>query len=251
MAFGLAAIDWQAPWLAPYAARGKPLAQRACTIGSVALALNADDATVGPSLPVRFVSQALLPAGIAYESYIFDTQQCPTRDGLHDFFNGLIWHHLPATKTLLNRWQAQAIAQDGIGAARGPLRDALTLFDENLALLACPDSLWDALVQRDWTTLFVTQRALWQASRVLVFGHALLEKLVSPRKGMCAHVLRVPDVFDTPAQLDAQLPILLTPETLQSKPYQPLPVLAIPGWCSANTNPDFYDDPIVFRPVRR
>jgi hypothetical protein len=30
-----------------------------------------------------------LPAGEAYESYIFNSKQCPTREGLHDFFNGI------------------------------------------------------------------------------------------------------------------------------------------------------------------
>jgi hypothetical protein len=37
--------------------------------------------------------------------------------------------------------------------------------------------------------LFVTQRELWAEARLLLFGHALLEKLVTPRKPITAHVL--------------------------------------------------------------
>ena len=40
------------------------------------------------------------------------------------------------------------------------MRDGLTLFDENGALLQAPQPLWQALRQRDWPALFT-------------FGHAL------------------------------------------------------------------------------
>jgi hypothetical protein len=49
-------------------------------------------------------------------------------------------------------------------------------------VLDAPPALWEALVARDWHALFVTRRALWSEARLLVFGHALLEKLVTPRK---------------------------------------------------------------------
>ena len=255
MAFGIETIDWQAPWLRPYCTLGQALAQQVGLGQSVAQALNhrspgyrGDGQDAGASaLPVHFVSQSLLPADQAYEWFIHQTGQCPTRDGLHDFFNGLVWHHLPRTKRLLNRMQADAIGAQGIGAVRGPLRDALTLFDENAALLACPDALWQALQERQWETLFVTHRDLWKKARIVVFGHALLEKLVHPRKGMCAHVLRVPRPFDDLAQLDDQLEGLLTPQGLQTKPFQPLPVLGVPGWSADNADPAFYQDSAVFR----
>lgn len=51
---------------------------------------------------IHFVPQPALPSGEAYEAYIFRTRQVPTRDGLHDFFNGLCWLQFPATKTWLN-----------------------------------------------------------------------------------------------------------------------------------------------------
>ena len=244
MAFGLELIHWQAPWLAPFAAVGEPLAERVAQGGSVAQALN------GQGAPVQFVPQAQLPPGMAYEAYIYAQGQVPTRDGLHDFFNGLVWLHLPRTKRLLNQWQARDIAEHGVGQRRGALRDALTLFDENVALLACPDALWQALVQHRWQEVFGTLRPLWHRAQLLLFGHALMEKLVEPRKGMCAHVLRLPRSFSGFADLDEQLCACLSPHMLAAKPYQPLPVLGVPGWWPANETPAFYDDAQVFRPLR-
>ena len=243
MAHGLEHIAWAAPWLAPYRGIGAPLVQAVGTGRSSAEVL---DAAGGP---VRFVPQEMLPAGMAYEPFIFEAGQVPTREGLHDFFNGLIWLHFPQTKRRLNALQAAAIAADGIGPVRGPLRDALTLFDENAALLQAPDALWEALCARDWRRLFVEQRSLWQQARVTLFGHALIEKLVQPRKDITAHVYRVPlDV--APASLDAWLAGELAPERLARKPFQPLPVLGVPGWWPANEAPAFYDDAQVFRPRR-
>ncbi|MEJ7686990.1 MAG: DUF3025 domain-containing protein [Variovorax sp.] len=55
-------------------------------------------------------------------------------------------------------------------------RGALTLFNENGAVLDAPPAPWDALTARDWQRLFVSARALWCEARLLVSGHALLEK---------------------------------------------------------------------------
>ena len=98
---GLESIDWAAPWLAPYRELGQKLASEVATGSSCADVLNTQMTS-----PVRFVPQSALPAGTAYEQFIFDTQQVPTRDGLHDFFNGLSWLHFPATKARLNQLQA-------------------------------------------------------------------------------------------------------------------------------------------------
>src|SRR5690606_3794161 len=85
----------------------------------------------GASRPLRFVPQGELPEGVAYESHIFETGCVPTRGNLHDFFNGLIWLRFPRTKQRLNQLQGAEIAAAGVGAVRGRVRDALTLFDEN------------------------------------------------------------------------------------------------------------------------
>jgi len=235
-------IDWDAPWLEPWSVRGRALAGRLCDGVPVCQALNADAAA-----PVRFVSQALLPPGMAYEQFIFDTGQVPTRENLHDFFNGLVWLHLPQAKRRMNQLQAQAIAAQGVGAVRGPLRDALTLFDENGALLDAPAPLWQALHARDWQRLFVDLRPLWVHARLLLVGHALMEKLVFPRKGITAHVYQAPLAIETIAQTDAWLAAELQPGRWAQKPFVPLPLMGIPGWCHGNDAVSFYDDLSVFR----
>lgn len=243
MAHGLELIDWTAPWLAPYRASGEPLA-RQVHAGQPCWAVLGDAAA-----PVRFVPQAALPDGMAYEQFIFATGQVPTRDGLHDFFNGLIWRHFPQTKRRLNELQAAQIAADGVRAARGAVRDAITVFDENAALLQAPPALWAALRAHDWPRLFLAGRALWAQSRLTLFGHALLEKLVQPRKPITAHVYPVPQEVPADA-LDAWLAGDASAQRLASKPFTPLPVLGVPGWWPANEVPAFYADTQVFRPAR-
>lgn len=243
MAYGLELISWDVPWLVPYRTSGEPLAQQINAGYGCAETLDA------AGVPVRFVPQAELPTDMAYEQFIFEQQRVPTRDGLHDFFNGLVWLHFPQTKRRLNQLQAEQIAADGIQPVRGPLRDALTVFDENAALLQVPDALWDALAARDWPQLFITLRPMWMQTRLTLFGHALLEKLVRPRKAITAHVYRVPlDV--APTALDAWLAQDLHDEQLVSKPFVPLPVLGVPGWWSKQDTA-FYADAQVFRPLRR
>jgi hypothetical protein len=200
-----------------------------------------------------FVPQTDLPEGIAYEHHIFTTGCVPTRDNLHDFFNGLVWLRFPLTKRRLNQLQAEQIALAGIASVRGPVRDALTLFDENAALLQAPDAIWQALLARDWQRLFGELRPRWAEARLMLFGHALLEKLVTPYKSITAHVYCAPvplTLGDDLAQWDAWLADRLTASELASKPFTPLPVLGVPGWWSANEDPAFYQDTTVFRPAR-
>ena len=243
MAPGLNGIDWRAPWLAPLKTQGESVAKRACEGLPLHEALNRCAAS-----PVRFVPQADLPEGEPYEGYIFACRQCPTRDNLHDFFNGLCWLHFPETKTRLNALQAAEIARTGIQPLRGPVRDALTVFDENAAFLQAPPAVWQALRERAWTRLFVDLRAEWAKARLVLFGHALLEKLVSPYKGITAHVYLGQPPMDSLASLDAWVARDLTPEKLATKPFTPLPVLGVPGWWPNNASPGFYADPQVFRP---
>jgi hypothetical protein len=197
---------------------------------------------------VRFVPHSELPAGVAYEQYIFESGCVPTRDGLHDFFNGLCWLRFPRTKQRLNQLQAAQIAHSGIQPVRGPARDGLTVFDENAAFLQAPDPLWEALAAKDWHALFVDLRPLWRQARLLLFGHALLEKLVFPRKPITAHVFRAQPATESIADLDAWVAADLSAEKLALKPFAHLPVLGVPGWWPANEAPAFYADTSVFRP---
>ena len=212
---------------------------------STADALNA----VGQA-PVHFVAQSALPDGLAYEQFIFDTGTVPTRDNLHDFFNGLCWMRFPQTKKKLNQLQATEIAQAGVQKVRGPVRDALTLFDENAAFFSAPQPLWDALIARDWKRLFIDLRPHWSEAHLVLFGHALLEKLVCPRKPITAHIYRAQPTMNSIAELDQWVASDLNADKLSGKPFTPLPVLGVPGWWSENENFSFYDDSVVFRPRR-
>ena len=244
VAEALARIDWSRPWLAPLREQGEALAGQAAVYG-IAAALDAMVSDIDLSAAsLRFVPQAELPAGEAYESFIARTACVPTRENLHDFFNGLMWLSFPALKRRLNELQAEQLSRRGATGPRGPVRDALTLFDENAALLQAPGALVDALRRRDWQTLFVTRRVAWSQVRPQLFGHALLEKLTQPRKPICAHVWIVPE------HVDAQefLVEMLTPDWLADNSPLPLPVLGVPGWWPANHAALFYDDPAVFRP---
>jgi len=213
-----------------------------------------------PARPLRFVAQTELPAGAAYEAHIAAHGAVPTRANLHDFFNAAIWFSFPAIKAALNAQQARQIALYGVQPTRGGVRDALTLFDENAVIFACADgSLAEALRGFDWHTLFAARRGDWgQLCEVRPFGHALLEKLVTPYKAITAHAWVVdvpPAYFDWPvsqrcAHLDRvvadQVASVQTP-----RDFAPLPVLGIPGWWAANAEPSFYADPQVFRSRRR
>lgn len=243
MAYGLEVIDWSAPWLEPWRQAGQPLAVQTDAGRSCVAALNA----AVPPAPVRFVPQAALPAGEAYEAFIFRTGQVPTRDGLHDFFNGLCWLQFPQTKRRLNQLQAAQIAASGIQPVRGPTRDAITVFDENAAFFQGPDALWEALVAKDWQRVFVTLRPQWVQVQLLLFGHALLEKLVAPRKPITAHVYRAQAASNSIADLDAWMAADLSADKLAGKPFAHLPVLGVPGWWPQNGDPAFYQDPGVFR----
>jgi hypothetical protein len=161
----------------------------------------------------------------------------------------------PHTKQQLNRLQAQAIQKEGVTAQRGALRDALTLFDENAALLCAPVVLWHAMYAQDWQALFVTHRESWKDAHLTLFGHALLEKLLKPYKSITTHVLCVPVPVDIQAAGDGALDVWLSQQIhaneMERKPFLPLPLLGVPGWWAPNEEVDFYQDPKVFRPQKK
>ncbi|WP_009523003.1 DUF3025 domain-containing protein [Imbroritus primus] len=250
----LADIDWSRPWLAPYRTIGEPLAEAVRSGATLTTLLSAEADCRGlvnaVGRRVHFIAQSELPKGVAYETHIHATGGVPTRDNLHDFFNALIWLHFPQTKARLNAVQAEQIALHG-QQVRGAVRDAATLFDENAALVMSADAELHADLRAfSWRRLFVTRRAAWADCRVLIFGHALLEKLVSPYRGITAHAW-LTDGPAAPRWPDADLAGALAATPLASRMLTPLPVLGIPGWWSGNSDPAFYADATVFRPGRR
>jgi Protein of unknown function (DUF3025) len=266
----LARIDWSRPWLEPFRAYGmrwQRVVEKEGTDAWLA-AMTRDAADVGlrtaAGAPLTFVAQRELPEGTPYEAHIAATGCVPTRGNLHDFFNAASWFVFPRTKIASTARGMAEVAhhQADPPGARGPVRDALTHFDENGAIFATHDAaLADALRGFDWPTLFVSRRAAWPAQcAVVLFGHALIEKLVAPYKACTAHawICEVErDFFAAePAVqrewLDARLAIwLAAPERLTIGRFSPLPVLGVPGWWGENDEPSFYADESVFRRGRR
>lgn len=261
----LSQIDWSRPWYDAV----RPAFEGLGLDGDDFLdAFNRNAAALGlrnhTGLPLRFVPQSVLPEGTAYEEFIGATGQVPTRDNLHDFFNGLVWQTFPLIKRQLNALQAAQIAQAGIGKSRGPARDAATIFDENAALLVVREgpsgrALVDELRAHGWFSALYEKRAVFKSDvRIWLFGHALMEKLVAPRKAITAHtrvIFAGDDVLALApeaqrAWLDAHVADELARAGLSTAGFTPLPVLGVPGWWPGQDQ-DFYLDTTVFRPKRQ
>lgn len=265
---------WSAPWFAPYRplldeVGGDALAGRwpACVERLNARA-RARGLRNGNGRPLRFGAPDAAGAR-AYEAHIWSTGEVPTRigdaGGWHDLFNALVWLAFPRVKSRLNALQAARIAADGVGARRGALRDAATLFDENGLLLFTDDAALAADLRAfDWQGLFVRGRQRFlEHARVVVFGHALLDKLRVPYKAVCGHAWVMPrpaagagaadgaDGTGWAEAADQAVAAALGADALRSQAFSPLPVLGIPGWWAGNEAAGFYEDPSVFRPGRR
>lgn len=256
-------VDWQRPWLAPYQARAAEIL--AATDWRAALSDAA--AVIGlrnhVGLPIHFVPQSDLPPGMAYEAFIGKTGAVPTRANLHDLFNALVWLTFPRIKVQLNRLQSAEIARASLASVvsdrRGKLRDGATIFDENAALFvtALP-SLTSQLQAHEWQTIFLQQRTgFLQSAEVCLFGHALMEKLVSPYKAITAHAwtISVDQAFfvKSPEARRAILDELVAAEIadgLATSDFSHLPILGVPDWWPEQDEA-FYADVSVFRPKRR
>lgn len=224
-----------------------------------------------------FVSQDALPEDEGYEHFIATTGNIPTRENLHDLFNGSIWLTFPKTKALLNYYHmceiAERIDKEGIGESRGRIRDTITVFDENGAILVTSEpTIGNALIDFDWQASLVTTRNSWDhpckprddaQAAVYIFGHALLEQLIQPRKPLCAHsvVINVmPEFFtlslpERMAYIDGKLAEymdqLLSQAEVTPRKLSPLPILGVPYFWPENADPEFYNDSRVFRSGRR
>ena len=259
-------IDWTRPWYNSV----RPAFERTSTgikNGDWIAAFNAGAAALGlrkaAGQALRFVPQEALPEGQAYEEFIGATGCVPTRDNLHDFFNALVWLTFPRIKQQLNALQSAQIALAGVGKSRGPARDAATIFDENSAMLVVRDSLDGgalvaALRGHRWQEVFCQRReGFGPDADIWLFGHALMEKLVAPRKPITAHtrvVIAGDDYFALApdarcAWIDDQVAAALASEPLSTAGFTPLPVLGVPGWWPQQ-DAAFYADASVFRPKR-
>ncbi|MBT0962502.1 DUF3025 domain-containing protein [Denitromonas iodatirespirans] len=232
------------------------------------VALNRLVAEAAPALKspsgeaLRFVA----PDGIGadYEQAVFDGGLVATRtDNWHDYFNALVWAVFPRTKAALNVRHMQEIALSGAtrSRGRGPVRDALTQFDEcGLLVIGTDASLLAALAGHDWRSAFWDARARLKATtRFLMFGHASYDQMRTPFNGLCAKALyvSVPEsVLHMPltgqlAWADAWLATEVAERGLLSatRDLSALPLLGIPGVVRENAVADFYHDASHFRPL--
>ena len=118
----------------------------------------------------------------------------------------------------------------------------------------------------------MTPRAKWDSPKqlnrdaetaVYIFGHALLEQLIYPRKPLCAHSIIIhvtPEFFtlslaermnDLDEKVADYMGLLLSNDDVTPRQLAPLPILGVPHFWTENADADFYEDSYVFRSGRR
>lgn len=234
----------------------------------------------GPDLPSCSRLNALLPDGLksaggqtirfvashqladdSYERRIYTTGQVSTRpDSWHDLFNALVWMRYPRIKTAMNQLHFAAGGNQKKGG-RGPLRDALTLFDEcGVIVFSDRQDILEALAERTWSNAFRAD-AFSTSVGLSVSGHAMLEKYLSPYKSMTAKALLVQldaEFMSLPRReildyLDREISQQMLDGKVLTRPacLSPLPLAGVPGWWAPEEQEEkrFYSDLQVFRPA--
>ena len=232
-----------------------------------ALADDAGRVVNAQGLRVRFVAPAPDSKKIqdAFEPRAFLKGEVQLRPlNWHDLFNALVWMTFPTTKAVINARHYEALSGASAGDGnRTPVRDALTLFDEDgMVVLSSDPELLELVRTFRWKELFWKRREeVIRQMRFFVFGHALYHKALDPFIGMTgkAVLLDMPSDF---AQLPLQSQIAATDRLLaarvwdrarmrQGRELSPFPVLGVPGWWLANEQEDFYENTGYFRTGRK
>ena len=216
---------------------------------------------------VRFVPPQPQNArdGLGYEARIALTGQVVTRgENWHDLLNALAWVSFPRAKAALSAAHAERLRQGGQAEARqrSPARDALTLFDEGGVVVMASDPAWFGLIRAHaWQRLFWERRMdLARDVRVIAFGHALMESMLTPYVGITARAIflpadsrliaATPDDQRTAADAFVSEAVVRAQRASSVLAQAPLPVLGIPGWHAEGERESFYDDQAYFRPLR-
>jgi hypothetical protein len=201
-----------------------------------------------------------------YEARIHLSGELQARlENWHDCFNALVWLAFPLAKAALYARHYGALLEQRAARRpnRGPVQDALTLFDEGgVIVAACDGDLLEMVRTFRWKELFWTHRErLSTRMRFLVFGHALYEKALRPFIGVTGRAILLetePGLLSAPvaslvAVLDSRLALHLSdPRRLHAtRELEVLPALGVPGWFAGNERESFYDDTDYFRPGRR
>ena len=219
------------------------------------------DVRTASALPLRLVPASA--DGEPYELRLSRRGELEFRErNWHDLFNVLSWLLFPCAKAALNARHHAEFLNTPVPGRRGPVRDALTLFDEDgVVAIAADGKLLGMIRDFQWKPLFWGRRAdVIKGMLFLPFGHALCEKALTPYQGMTGRgvLLEVDqDFFDLvpTAQLsyvDRTLAQLIADVTALrgTRDLAPLPVLGVPGWYPGNERAEYYDDRNYFRPGR-
>lgn len=200
-----------------------------------------------------------------YEARVYLRGELQVRSrNWHDLFNVLAWLAFPGAKAALNARHYEVLRSGGAArsANRGPVQDALTLFDEGGVIVATCDGELEALLRaHEWKELFWRRRAGLDARmRFHLFGHALYEKALRPFAGVTGRgiVLRTdPGLLALPigpqlADLDARVAAHIgEPRNIAgTRELAPIPILGVPGWSAENEREAYYDDTDYFRPKK-
>jgi hypothetical protein len=220
-------------------------------------------ATTQSGHAIHFTPQNMDPGAKGYEMQIFATGQVPTRPNtMHDVFNALVWLTFPATKAAINARHIAARDARNENGNRGPVQDALTLFDECGVIVVGDRPELLALIETfQWKELFWQRReAVNQHMKFFLFGHGLMAQLLDPFIGLVGKALLI---NIESAWLQANIQGLLQHVDARSRTWiaspaglsrgrdlAPLPVLGIPGWSAENNNEKYYDNTDYFRPGR-
>ena len=220
---------------------------------------------VASGRPLRLVPQVAQRgrAELRYEERIYRSGELQVRtNNWHDLFNVLVWLAFPRAKAALNARHHAALSERARRDAsnRGPVEDALTLFDEGGVIVAATSHELQGLLRaHEWKELFWRRRhAVVAEMRFYLFGHALYEKALRPftgitGRGLCFDVnqdfLRSPVAMQL-AELDDRVAAhIAAPERLAAtRDLAHVPILGVPGWCADNEAESYYDNREYFRP---
>lgn len=227
---------------------------------------NVPPAVSGGGMRLRLVAPQARGAALEdkYEARIYLRGEVELRPAnWHDLMNALVWLAFPRAKAALNARHYRALLRQRSAGVpnRGPLQDAMTLFDEGGVVVAGDAGLLQLLREFRWKELFWHNRARVESRmRFYLFGHALYEKALSPYAGITGRGILFEAGGDflgagTGAQI-AQLDAMLEKSLLDdgawntTRELAPVPVLGVPGWCPDNARAEYYDNTDYFRPGR-
>ena len=200
-----------------------------------------------------------------YERYIEEDGQIPTRDkNWHDFFNAICWLNFPNIKKTISTLHYRELIRKGFTNKefRGSQRDFLTLFDEGGSIIAINRQEkidFELLIKNhDWIKTFWQYREqLIADTRLIIIGHALLDKARQPFCGITAKTLFVyvdekllENIRKLIKYLDEHISNYLLQQDTNLNPslLTPLPIFGYPNWDIENNKLSFYQNTEIFRP---